>query len=321
MTKRSRVLVTGATGFVGQALCESLMRGGWHVRRAVRNNAPAADFAVRNIGPDTDWHAALKDVECIVHLAARTHVIDDDSRSAMDAYMRLNVEGTIKLARDAASCGVRRFVFLSSIKVNGEHTADRPYSEADVPHPQDAYGISKHEAEQALWLIARDTELDVTVLRPPLIYGPGAKANFLRLMHLCARRLPLPFASIANRRSLIYLGNLVDAIGACLKNSAANGKTYLVSDNESVATPELIREVSKALGVEPRLFRFPPSLMAFGATLLGRRADWQRLAGSLQVDGSRICKELGWRPPYSMAQGLAETAQWYHKQFPLKSNT
>lgn len=313
--------MTGATGFVGQALCQSLIARGWRVRRVARKGVAATDFVIPDIGPDTDWHGAVEDIDCIVHLAARTHVTDENSQSAMDAYMRINVAGTVGLANAAASRGVRHFIFLSSIKVNGEHTTDRPYSEVDSPQPQDAYGISKHKAEQALRQVAKETGLHVTVLRPPLVYGPAVKANFLRLMQLSARRVPLPFASISNRRSLIYLGNLVDAITACLENSAAKGKTYLVSDNESVATPELIRLASKALGVEPRLFRFPTSLLAFGATLIGRHSDWSRLAGSLQVDNSRIREELGWRPPYSMTQGLIETAQWYHSQFPLKSNT
>lgn len=313
--------MTGATGFVGQALCESLLRRGWRVRRVVRNRMATTDFVVHDIGPDTDWQGAVEGIDCIVHLAARTHVTEENSPGAMDAYMRINVAGTIGLAKAAVLRSVRHFLFLSSIKVNGEHTVVCPYSEVDVPQPQDAYGISKYKAEQALWQLAKDTGLDVTVLRPPLVYGPAVKANFLRLMQLIARRVPLPFASIANRRSLIYLGNLTDAIATCLENSAAKGKTYLVSDNESVATPELIHQISKALGIEPRLFSCPTSLLEFGATLLGRHSDWSRLAGSLQIDNSRIRRELDWRPPYSLAQGLIETAQWYHSQFRLKSNT
>lgn len=313
--------MTGATGFIGQALCKSLTAENWHVRRAVRSGTGPDDFVVREIGPDTDWQGAVEGIDCIVHLAARTHVVNDTSRNAIDHYRQINVAGTVNLAMAAVKGGVRRFVFLSSIKVNGERTVDLPFTEIDTPQPRDAYGISKHEAEQALWQIARETGLEVTILRPPLVYGPAVKANFLRLMHLGARRMPLPFASIANRRSLIYLGNLVDAVTACMEHPAAKGKTYLVSDNESVSTPELMRGISTALGVEPRLFRFPTSLLQLGATLLGRTSEWGRLAGSLQIDNSRIRQELGWQPPYTMTQGLTEAAQWYHSQFPVKSKT
>lgn len=312
--------MTGATGFVGHTLCQSLIADNWHVRRALRSGADTDGFVVRDIGPDTDWQDAVEGMDCVVHLAARTHVVNEKTHNAIDAYRQINVAGTINLAKAAVKHGVTRFIFLSSIKVNGDRTVDRPFAEVDTPQPQDAYGISKHEAEQALWQIANETGLEVTILRPPLVYGPAVKANFLRLMHLGARRIPLPLASIANRRSLIYLGNLVDAITTCLTNPAAKGKTYLVSDNESVSTPVLMRRISTALGVEPRLFRFPTLLLQLGATLLGRKSEWDRLAGSLQIDNSRIRQELGWQPPFTMAQGLAETAQWYHSQYPLKSN-
>lgn len=321
MNKPVRTLMTGATGFIGHALYKSLTAENWYVRRALRNGAGTDDFVVRNISPDTDWQGAVEGIDCIVHLAARTHVVDDTSDNAIDTYRRINVAGTVNLARAAVTHGVRRFIFLSSIKVNGELTVDHPFSEVDTPQPQDAYGISKYEAEQALWQVANETGLEVTILRPPLVYGPAVKANFLRLMHLGARRIPLPLASIANRRSLIYLGNLVDAITTCLENPAAKGKTYLVSDNESVSTPELIRGISTALDVDPRLFRFPTTLLQVGATLLGRKSEWDRLAGSLQIDNSRIRQELGWQPRYTMAQGLAETARWYHSRFLVKSNT
>jgi nucleoside-diphosphate-sugar epimerase len=321
MANVRRALVTGANGFVGQALHHYLTSRDWQVRRAVRSEAAADAIAVGDMGPDADWRGALEGVDCIVHLAARTHIVNDHSPEAIDAYRHVNVAGTVNLAKAAARHGVRRLVFLSSIKVNGERTPDHPFTGDDTPKPSDAYGISKHEAEQALWQIATDTGLEVTVLRPPLVYGPGVKANFLRLMHVCARRIPLPLASIENHRSLIYLGNLVNAITACMENPAAAGKTFLVSDSESVATPELIRRISTALGVEPRLFPFPASLLGIGARLFGRVSEGERLMGSLQIDSSRIRAELGWQPPYMMTQGLTETAQWYHSQFPLKSNT
>lgn len=313
--------MTGATGFVGHTLCQSLIADDWHVRRALRSGAGTDDFVVRDIGPDTDWQGAVEGMDCVVHLAARTHVVDEKTHNAIDAYRRINVAGTINLAKAAVKYGVTRFIFLSSIKVNGELTTDHPFTEDDTPQPSDAYGISKLEAEQVLWQIAQETGLEVIVLRPPLVYGPGVKANFLRLMHLSARRIPLPFAAIENLRSLIYLGNLVDAIAACIENPAAAGKTYLVSDGEPVSTPELIRQISTALGAEPRLFPFPSSLLSVGAALFRRSSEWERLAGSLQIDSSRIRAELGWQPPFSMVQGLADTAQWYHSQYSLKSNT
>lgn len=313
-----RALISGATGFVGHALCSTLKSKGWGVRRAVRSGNIAEDFVIPNVGPDADWDRAVEGIECVVHLAARTHILHDESTDPMRAYRDINVAGTINLAKTAIKHGVRRFIFLSSIKVNGEFTPKQPFTERDIPQPSDAYGISKHEAEQALWQIAKETGLAVTILRPPLVYGPGVKANFLRLMHLVARRRPLPLASIENRRSLIYLGNLVDAIITCMEHPAASGKTYLVSDSEAVSTPELIRQIGDALERKPRLLPVPAPLLKLGATLLGRKAEWERLSSSLQIDSSRIRSDLNWQPPFTMAQGLTETAQWYHSRFPEK---
>lgn len=319
MANLPHVLVTGATGFVGQALCDSLKCRDWRVRRAVRSRVAASEFVVHDIGPNTGWRGALEGIDCVVHLAARTHVIDDNSRDTMDAYRWINVAGTITLARAAAMHGAKRFVYLSSIKVNGERTSGHPFTERDTPCPEDAYGISKYEAEQALWQIARETGLEVVILRPPLVYGPGVKANFLQLMHVCARRIPLPLASIENSRSLIYLGNLVDAIAICMQHPLAGGKTFLLGDSEDVSTPELARRISAALGVRPRLLPFPPAGLGWGSALFGRKAQWERLSSSLQINSTAIRNELEWRPPYTMAQGLAATARWYHSHFPVKA--
>ena len=321
MIEPRRVLVTGAHGFVGQALCETLTSSAWSVRRAVRRQIAGGDFVVGDVGPESDWLQVVAGVDCVVHLIARTHIMHDESLNPLDAYRHINVAATLRLAKTAASQGVRRFVFMSSIKVNGEWTSEHPVTEKDTPQPRDAYGISKHEAEQALWQIAKETGLEVTVLRPPLVYGPGVKANFLRLMQLVARRRPLPLASIDNRRSLIYVCNLVDAIVACMEHPQAAGNTYLVSDSEAVSTPELVRQIATALGVEARLLSLPTGLLGLGAKLLRRDAEWQRIGGSLQIDSSKIRDELNWKPPFTMAQGLAQTAQWYHSQFPLKSIT
>jgi len=225
----------------------------------------------------------------------------------------VNVKATERLARMAAASGVKRFIFMSSIKVNGERTFDRSFTDADSPRPEDAYGISKWEAEQALARIAKETGLELVVLRAPLVYGPGVKGNFLRLMRLIARGAPLPFASVANRRSLVYVGNLVDAISACIEVPAAAGNTYLVSDGEDVSTPELIRALAAALGVPLRLFPLPPAVLKISGALVGKRGAIDRLTQSLQVDSSRIRAGLGWRPRFTLTEGIEQTARWYRE--------
>jgi UDP-N-acetyl-alpha-D-quinovosamine dehydrogenase len=311
----STVLVTGANGFIGRALCQALAANGRDVRRAVRrlDSAPGGAIAVGDIGPDTDWSAALEAVDCIVHLAARTHVLRETAPDSLAAYRRTNVAGTERLARAAAARGVRRLVYLSSVKVIGERTGERPYTEEDVVRPEDPYGVSKAEAERALAAIAKETGLPITILRPPLVYGPGVKGNFLRLLRLVARGVPLPLGAIDNRRSFIYLGNLVDAIVQVLDAPPAAGKTYLAADGEDLSTPGLVRALASALGVKPRLVPFPLAPLKLAAALAGRRAEFARLADSLQVDSTRIRRELDWRPPYTLAQGLEHTGQWYLK--------
>jgi nucleoside-diphosphate-sugar epimerase len=316
MTSDGIVLVTGANGFVGRALCEALAAAGHGVRRAVRRlDAPTGGtVAVGDIGPDTDWTAALEDVDSIVHLAARTHVLREAAPDVLAAYRHTNVAGTERLARAAAARGVRRLVFLSSVKVNGERTDARPFTEDDAPRPEDGYGISKWEAEQALARGTAATRLETVVLRPPLVYGPGVKGNFLRLMGLVARGVPLPLGAIDNRRSFIYLGNLVGAIVRALDAPRAAGRTYLTADGEDLSTPGLVRALAAALGVKPRLVPFPLAPLKLAATLAVRGTEFARLADSLQVDSSRIRRELDWRPRYTPAQGFAETARWYHSQ-------
>jgi UDP-glucose 4-epimerase len=310
------VLVTGAIGFVGRILCDALAARGRRLRRAVRVPVPGVPdaVAVGDVGSAPDWHAVLEGVRDVVHLAARTHVLRENAPDSLAEYRRVNVAGTEQLARAAAARGVRRLVFLSSVKVNGESTAELPYTEHDTPRPEDAYGLSKWEAEQALARIAGETALEVVVLRSPLVYGPGVKGNFLRLMDLVARGVPLPLGAIANRRSLVYAGNLADAVVSALAAPQAAGRTYLVSDGEDLSTPDLVRALAQSLGVKPRLVPLPLVVLRFAAALAGRRAEFARVARSLQVDSSRIRHELGWAPRYSMAQGLAETARWYHSR-------
>jgi nucleoside-diphosphate-sugar epimerase len=316
MAGEYRILVTGASGFVGSSLRPVLNAAG-HATRGAFHRVPEQyqsdqqTISVGEIDGSTQWTDALRDIECVVHLAARTHVIRETAPDPLAEYRRVNVEGTRRLAEQAAAAGVRRLVFLSSIKVNGETAAARPFNETDEPRPGDPYGVSKWEAEQALRAIERETGLEVVVLRPPLVYGPGVKGNFLRLIKLVAPGWPLPLASVRNQRSLVYVGNLVDAISACVRAASAAGRTYFVSDGTDVSTPELARALAKELGIAPRLFPFPPSLLMLAATLIGKREGAVRILGSLQVDSSRIRQELGWRPPHTMEVGLAETARWF----------
>lgn len=311
-----RILITGATGFVGTALCRRMIHEGWQVRGAVRSlsdqarlPAGVAAVPVGSIGPDTVWTHALSGVDIVVHLAARTHVTHEVDVDPLNAYRRINVAATERLARAAAAAGVKRFIYLSSVKVNGEGRAE-PYTEQDRPAPEDPYGISKWEAEQALRRIAAETGMDVVILRPPLVYGPGVKANFLALINVVRRGIPLPFASVQNRRSLLYLGNLVDAIiTVCIRPGAA-GQTYLVSDGVDVSTPELIRKIAGVFGRSARLFSFPSHCMRLAGRLLGKTSAVERLLGSLAVDCSKIQRELDWKAPATMEQGLKETAEW-----------
>ena len=313
----STILITGVNGFVGRALCKVMLAKGWQVRGTIRSAKDMASLLsgveaveIQSIGTDTDWASALTGVDTIVHLAARVHVMRDTSTDSLAAFHEVNVKGTERLARTAAASGVKRFIFLSSIKVSGEGRKP-PYTEHDSPAPQDFYGVSKWEAEQVLQKIAAETGLEVVILRPPLVYGPGVKANFLSLFKIVDRGIPLPLDRINNRRSFIYLENLVDAIVTCVNHPKAAGQTYLASDGEDVSTPELIRRVADALGRPARLFPVPPSLMRLAGKLFGKSEAVDRLLGSLVVDSSKIRRELGWKPPYTMEQGLKETAEWF----------
>ncbi|ODU13890.1 MAG: NAD-dependent dehydratase [Thiobacillus sp. SCN 64-35] len=301
------VLVTGATGFVGRALLGEL---GVHGHRAIPVVRRIAGLAHEVLIPDmhaqTDWRAVLAGCDAVVHLAARVHVMHDTAADPLALYRATNTDATLNLARQAAQAGVKRFVFISSIKVNGEGRADA-YRETDAPAPEDAYAISKWEAEQGLWRIAQETGLEVVVLRPPLVYGPGVKANFRRLLDTVARGWPLPLAAIGNRRSLLYLGNFVDVIRLCVEHPAAAGQTFLVDDGRPVSTPELVRAVAHAMGRPVRLLAIPVGMLEFAGALLGKRAAVARLTGSLWLDSSLIRTYLGWTPPYSMEAGLAAT--------------
>lgn len=314
---RGAILVTGASGFVGRALCAHLLAAGWRVRGTRLACEPASSLSpgidqvqVEPLGPDTPWARALQGIETVIHLAARVHQMSDASAHPLAEFQKVNTDGTRRLAVEAAQAGVRRLVFVSSVKVNGEESPLR-YTEDSPPLPRDPYGVSKWQAEQALRLVEAQRGLEVVVVRPTLVYGPGVRANFLALMKALRAGLPLPLASIDNRRSLIYLGNLVHALAVCASHPRAAGKTFLVSDGEDVSTPELLRATASALGARARLFPFPPPLMQLAGRLAGKGAQVGRLTGSLAVDSSKIRKELGWQPPYTLEAGLQATAKWY----------
>jgi nucleoside-diphosphate-sugar epimerase len=315
-----KVLVTGASGFVGKTLCAHLASLHFDVVATVQNlpnaHVPRVDYRiVTKLDTATDWSDALANVQTVIHCAARVHVMHDHAQDPLTEFRRVNTLGTETLARAAAHCGVNRLIFLSSIKVNGESTLPvSPFDEASPAKPQDSYAISKWEAEQALTQIATETGLEVVTLRCPLVYGPGVKGNFLRLLQAVDHGIPLPLALARNRRSLIYLDNLTNAIATCLTHPAAAGKTYLVSDGEDVSTAELIARIAQALGKPSRLWPCPLGLMELAGRMTGKSDEIARLLGSLCIDSSRICSELDWRPPYTLEQGLAETAQWLHGQ-------
>lgn len=308
-----KVLVTGASGLVGRALCSLLDQAEHQVARAVRASTTPWEIPVGDLNKSTDWSEALgQGTDVVVHLAAQVPEMDGASRVPGDRYAEVNTLGTAKLARQCARHGVKRFVFVSTVKVLGEGKSE-PYQDSDLAVPADAYAISKLEAEQALWQIAAETGMEVVVLRPPLVYGLGVKGNFLRLMQAIDKRRPLPLGAIQNQRSLIYLGNLLDAIRLCLTHPKASEKTFLVSDGDDVSTPELVRRIAAALGRRPFLLPVPVSWMRWTGRVLGKQAAVDRLLGSLCVDITPLREELGWTPPYTMQAGLEATAQWYHK--------
>lgn len=320
MSEPARYLVTGASGFVGRQLCRRLLDDDYAVVGAVRSAIEFPEFVGRSfatvqvgdIDGMTNWDDALKGVDAVFHLAADGGVGGYSAGEQLEMLRKTNVAGTGALARAAVSHRVKRLVYLSTIKVNGEKSPiGGCFSDTSIPAPVTPYGISKWEAEQGVWRAIAGAETEGVVLRPPLVYGAGTKGNFLQLLRLVARGMPLPFAGIKNRRSLIYIKNLLDALVICAEHPLAAGKTYLLSDGESVSTGDLIRMLAGELGVPARLFYCPEGLMQWAAKLTGKIEQVDRLLGSLLVDGNNIVRELNWVLPYSLQQGISATAAWY----------
>jgi nucleoside-diphosphate-sugar epimerase len=303
------ILVTGASGFVGCQLMKRLADqpsvAVWGAVRAGMESDHSGFVSVGEINGDTDWSEALLGQRVIVHTAARAHIMDDKAADPLTEFRKVNVAGTLNLARQAASAGVERFVFLSSIKVNGEQTKPGQYFKAeDEPAPEDPYGISKWEGELGLLKVAEETGMEVVIIRPPLVYGPGVKGNFASMLRLVAKGFPLPLGAIHNKRSLVALDNLIDLIITCIDHPAAANQVFLVSDGTDLSTSELLRQVGSAMGRPARLLPVPAGLMQLGATILGKKAIAQRLLGSLQVDISKVRDLLDWEPPVSVDEGL-----------------
>jgi nucleoside-diphosphate-sugar epimerase len=317
-----RVLVTGATGFVGHAVIARLASdSAWQIRVAARRDMPdlpagMKSVVVGDLAPDTDWSRAVSEIDVIMHAAARVHVLRDKSADSLAVFRRVNVEGTLALAEHAARAGARRFIFLSSIKVNGEETVPGfPFTPEDAANPLDAYAISKFEAEVGLKQISTASGLEIVIIRPPLVYGPGVRANFLSMMTWLYKGVPLPFgAATHNKRSLVALDNLVDLILTCVDHPAAGNQTLLVSDGEDLSTAELLTRMGAALGRPARLIAIPSSLLISTAKLVARRDLARRLLGSLQVDITTTRELLGWHPPLSVDDGLERTAHHFLEQ-------
>ena len=304
------IVVTGANGFVGSHLCRALQRKGMAYRAVVREGAQASPgtaglVRLPSLDAHTDWTTALQGATTVIHLAARVHQVQDTSADPLQAFRATNLHATLQLARCAQKMGVRRFIFVSTVKVLGEETApDQPFRASDLAVPQDAYATSKHEAEQALRALVAGGSMELVIVRPPLVYGPGVRANFASLVRVVRRGIPLPLACVHNLRSLVGIDNLVSLLLRCTQHADAGGQNFLVSDGHDLSTPDLVRQLATALGQPARLWPVPLAGLQLAARLTGRQAAVQRLCSSLQVDISATCQGLQWAPPVSVAEGL-----------------
>lgn len=305
------ILVTGVNGFVGSALCRTLQVRGETVVGAVRQGASIGQVSIGNLDGQTDWRTALAGCDSVIHLAARVHVMSDRDEDPLRAYREVNVDGTLNLARQAVQAGVRRFVFVSSVKVNGESTTTQPFRSSDVPMPCDPYGQSKMEAEQALQQLGRETGLEVVIVRPALVYGPGVKANFLNLIKLVQKGIPLPFGSISNFRSMVALDNLVDLLIVCSKHPDAPGNIFMVSDGADMGIKELVTKIANAMNKRLWLVPVPVGLMIAAAKLLGKQGVVDRLLGSLQVDIAHTQATLAWQPVVTSQAAIDKTVEQF----------
>lgn len=310
-----RILITGVNGFLGRALLDQLnMSQPFNVRGAGRSSGRnfISDYHFADLGADVNWCPIVTGVYAVIHCAARVHIMQDSATDPLAEFRRINVDGTLALARQAAAVGVKRFIFISSIKVNGESThPGEPFLESDLASPEDPYGVSKWEAEQGLRTLAETTGMAVVIIRPPLVYGPGVKGNFLNLLKLARSGLPLPLGSIHNQRSMIYLGNLVDLIIKCIDHPAAINQTFLASDGRDLSTTELLQLLRRAMNLPARLLPVPQSLLLLLGRLTGRAALIDRLCGSLQVDIHKARTLLDWTPPYTVEDGIQETVSYF----------
>lgn len=311
--KQLNILLTGASGFIGQYLLKQLR--GENVRTLGRTAVEGSpSHFVIDMAKMPNYENCLKGIEVIVHTAARAHIMKDEVADPLSEYRHVNVDSTLNLARQAAAAGVKRFIFISSIKVNGEQTPlNQPFTADDTPSPEDAYGISKYEAEKGLQKLAAETGLEVVIIRPPLVYGPRVKGNFASMIKLVVKGLPLPLGAIRNQRSLVAIDNLVDLIIVCIDHPAAVNEVFLAGDGQDLSTTELLRSVARALDKPSRLFPVPVFFLMLGATVIGKKAVAQRVLGSLQVDISKASHLLGWEPTISVEQGLLRCFQSHDK--------
>ena len=314
-----KILVTGANGFVGRTLCADLVQRGFNVVAAVRRlafepaavNPPRMQIeAVGDIGAHTDWTAALNGCACVVHLAARAHIMRDSASSPLAAFRAVNVDGTVQLARAALEAGIKRFVFVSSVGIHGNQNA-RAFTESDAARPAEDYAVSKLEAEQALRRELAGSAMELVIVRPPLVYGPGCPGNFLRLLKLLSSGVPLPFGAIDAKRSFVSVWNLADFLATCAVHENAANNVFLVSDMEDVALPCLLEGLAGGMGHRAPIFPFPPGLLSMAATMLGKGVMYDKLCGSLTVDATHAQRTLNWCVPVSLAEGLHRTGKWY----------
>jgi len=310
-----KLLVTGGSGFIGKAVCENLKKNNYTINITSRSNivtnlSGVTIYNINEIDENTNWFQALNAVSCVIHCAAKTHVMNNNKQNSLSSFRKVNVEGTLNLAKQAVACGVKRFIFLSSIKVNGERTKKSSmFRYSDIPKPQDAYGISKWEAEKGLSEISKQTGLEVVIIRAPLVYGPAVKGNLRLLIKLIQSRVPLPFSLIKNQRSLIGVDNLVDLIIHCIDHHKASGNTFLVSDGKDLSTPDLVRGIASSIELSARLFPLPLIILKFFGFILGKKLEIDRLIGSLRIDSSYTKEILNWTPPVSVEEGIRRMVQ------------